>query len=336
MKISHVTYKEFSGPKVTGSVPYTHSRTAAHWERAFNVTTGVESGFGAGFGSVNCYDGCGVTAGLHQAILTYPKALANENWMAEDDQGSLVQLLRLFEFLPSFSEFEKLKYEFKLQGWYIAPDNKIRYSIGKAVQIGNKLVRVNPGDVVFGADLRNTITPIAGKVPNSGPLWAQACQWATLFHNVFSNPVTFPVQIKFGIDHSIHLAKTMKLNNGLSISQFVYGSSDAQEPFQDVPELDLAMMLFWCNGINAPAIAKKCLQQAVDQSKFIGYAKGNKKEFGKVLLRILGTTKYGRWDNDIPGGRYQRTRDIMMRLACPLWKPEYFAALGVMPKDFRE
>lgn len=333
MKISHVTYRSYSGPKISGAVKYIPSPTATHWERVFNVTTAVESGSG-GYGAIVGYDGTGITAGLHQAILVYPKELANEDYESSQDQGSLVQLLRLFEFIPNFPERDKLWYEFKLNGWYVAPDNKIRYTIGKAVKVRNKLISVSPGDVVFGAELRNTITGFEGKVPKTGPLWDNACKWATLFHKVFVNPVTFPIQIKFGMDHSKHSSMSMRLKNGLSVSQFIYGSSDSQEPFIDCPELDIAMTVFWSHSVNAPAIAKKCLQKAVDQTKFQGYKVGNKKDFGKVLLKILGTTQYGRWDDDVVGGRYQRTRDIMMKTSCSLWEPKHFAALGVMPRKF--
>jgi hypothetical protein len=335
MKIVHASYKDFSGPRVLGVTKYNPSATASHWERAFAVTSIVESG--GYFGALALFDGTSCTGGLHQTILTYPKELASEDFRAEDDQGDLPKLLKLFEYLPNFSQYAQLTYEFKKQGWYVAQDAKIRYTIGKPTIINDKTVTVKPGDIVFGQELRNTITPLNGKVPSSGKYWLESCRWATLFHNVFAHPSTFPIQVKFGIDHSINSSRRIKLSNGLSVSQFIYGSTDSSEPFYDCPELDLAMMLFWCNSVNAPGHATKILNQTVKQIGFTGYKVGNKKDFGKVLIRNLGTSNFGRWSYTDATGRYQRTRNAIMELAktCPLWKDEHFAILGVLPKQFR-
>lgn len=335
MKIVHASYKTFSGPRVLGATKYNPSANAAHWERAFAVTSVVESG--GYFGALACFDGTSCTGGLHQTILTYPKELSDEDWRAEDDQGDLPKLLKLFEYLPNFTQYAQLVFEMKKQGWYISQDAKIRYTVSKAVNIKGKLIAVKPGDIVFGQELRNVLTPDEGVVPAFGPKWEQAKKWATLFHNVFNHPVTFPIQIKFGIDHSIDTARKVKLASGLSISQVIYGSVDTAEPFQDCPELDLAMMLYWCNSVNAPGHAKKILEQTIKQTKFTDYKVGNKKEFGKALARNLGTSNFGRWSYTDVSGRYQRTRNAIMELAktCPLWKDEHFAILGVLPKQFR-
>ena len=68
--IIHMSYKEYSGPRITGVADYS-LRSNTHLERIFWVTSYVEAG--AKFGGVNMYDGCGATAGLHQSILVYPK-----------------------------------------------------------------------------------------------------------------------------------------------------------------------------------------------------------------------------------------------------------------------
>jgi hypothetical protein len=52
-----------------------------------------------------------------------------------------------------------------------------------------------------------------------------------------------------------------------------------------------------------------------------------------VLIKKLAITKYGRWDDDIPNGRYQRTRNF----AAKIWPSELFVGnKAIMPKDFKD
>jgi hypothetical protein len=50
------------------------------------------------------------------------------------------------------------------------------------------------------------------------------------------------------------------------------------------------------------------------------------------LIRALGTSSYGRWSDDIPNGRYQRTRDAARK--SDHWDLDLFdGSNALMPKD---
>jgi hypothetical protein len=55
-------------------------------------------------------------------------------------------------------------------------------------------------------------------------------------------------------------------------------------------------------------------------------------EFARELILGLGNTKFGRWDDDIRHGRYQRTRRVAKESG--LWPEELFVgADAIMPAD---
>lgn len=98
------------------------------------------------------------------------------------------------------------------------------------------------------------------------------------------------------------------------------------------PEFDLAMAMFWSNTVNAPGAALRKLCQAADMlgREYGDFSEERQVKFAKRLVNKLGNTTFGRWDDDIPGGRYQRTR----RAATKVYPRRLFVGpQAIMPKD---
>lgn len=316
-----MSYKEYSGPRITGVADYS-LRSNAHLERIFWVTSYVEAG--AKFGGVNMYDGCGATAGLHQSILVYPKEVAMEDFAAEDDQGSLGAMIAG---MPDCHDKEVLQWAFAKEGWDLRGDGKLYYTKDRQVRLGSKLVSAKAGQQVYGAELRNTMTPTAGKVPAVGDNWKTACYWATLLHNLFKNPATYEYQVKCGLGYIEKDSRRLKIGTN-SILDVVYGGS-MSTPLS--PELDLAMTLFFGHAVNSPATALKCLNLAA------AGAKKDPKLLAPSLARILGTTSFGRWSASLGKvSRWNRTRAAMLKLneSTKFWDLKLFDYGGIIPPKF--
>ncbi len=329
MEPKHVSYGNYSGPLIKGTFSYKPSANPGHLDRAFYITCMVETN--AIVGSVQAYDGCSITCGLHQAILTYPKELANEDHKPEDDVGPLAELLVHLSHVQPFPELDALAKAFADEGWSLGHDSLFRYTRPKTFPLNGKQVSVKVGDVVYGAEIRNTITPIGGKVPNKGKYWEQSCKWAKLFHAVFAHPRSVQTQVNFGIEHMAKVCKNQKVT-GKPLSLVLYGKG-GQEPFSGCPELDLAMTVYHSHSVNAPAIALQKLNQAIDQTKFPGVLSSSLDQqlsLAKTFLRLIGTSTYGKWNHMEPNGRWQRTRTICLN--TKYWDPKLFST--IMPGHF--
>jgi hypothetical protein len=312
--IRHVVYKAFAGPKISGTVPFSVTENS-HWQRILRVAAYVETG--GAFGAVNAYDGCGCSAGLVQNILVYPKELADEDFHAENDQGSLGSLIYA---MPDCPEKEALLWALAAEDWEFKQDGKFYYIKDKTVKLGLKTINAKKGAAVYGADLRNTFTPIAGKVPAIGDNWSRACYWITLVHNLFKNPVTFAKQAELGIEHLQSYATRLKAA-GQPIKGLIYQDNLDK---QLSPELDMAMTLFFSHAVNSPATAQKCLVSAVSLAGGKGEA-----ALAKSIVNIMRASTFGRWNSLDAGGRYQRTRNAMLELNMKLkcWDSSLFTTI---------
>lgn len=318
------SWKRYSGPSVAGTVEMqVPDEYDSHWERVLYVTALVESG--GRFGAVTMYDGTGVTADLIQKILVYPRDL--------EAQGPLGKTLRRIvqarpsiecglpaagmgiATLPASAEVRPLRSllgAFEAEGWMLSDDGVIRFR--------------DNGVAVSGARLREALTPTGGAVPKSGPLWEASKRWATLFHELFAEPWTFSVQVEYGIEHFVKAAERIKHSKlgGKTIGDLCYNRRPhAPNPYMD-EVVDLAMAMYWANSVNGPSPALNWLSKALKK------AKPDTPAFAKTLIRMLGNSTYGRWDDDIPGGRYQRTRSAAMKVYP---KRLFVGKDAVMPKD---
>jgi len=310
-----IKFKDFAGVRIGGKVDIGSNNSPYHIDRAEWITAMVESS--GKFGTVISYDGTGITAGLHQCVAVLPRHL--------NTQGSLWRLLnRVRAVANETQEWQKLRAALAHEGWTLGRDGKLRKTSG--------------GKLVFGKEMRAVLTGDAdGKMPSSGPGRKAAEKWAELFHELFLHPSTFKVQRNYGLEHFMKRNDRVKLRwsksaPDLTIQEAVYGAKHFSTMTDDdiTPELDLAMALFWSNTVNAPGAALKRLCRAYDKHGSKGVIALEGAAFARHLITRLGNTSFGRWDDDIPGGRYQRTRKWAMKV----WPKHLFTTPNaVMPKD---
>ena len=339
---------------IKGTIPYVLSAdTSSHVKRAFWLTTKVETG--AKYGAIMMADGTAMTAGLDQHIAVYPKELAKEDYNAKNDQGSLWQLLRRLGTVDDSADVTAVggrRYgdclqviwdALKRNGYYLAQDGTLRYlGLGQSL-IDRRWVDRKPGDLVFGSDIREMFTPGGGQVPKKDSAWAKAAWWASAFHELFAHPLAHRAQVDFGIEHLVHRTRQRRswkygTSRLASVQDIAYRvditatrtGPDMAGPEYMGPEYDLAMCMYHSHSVNAPAIANRCLDRALKTCGIV--SPPVRPIFAKQLIKLLGTSSYGRWDDDIKFGRYQRTRSAARMSG--LWPRSLFDGPdAIMPKD---
>jgi len=320
------SYGSYAGPSIIGSEEFDGSGAQEHWDRVLWLTSMVESG--GRFGSITMYDGTAVTAGLHQAVAVYPRALRYEDWNATDDQGSFWQLLRRLEMIPDFPTLQDLWTALAAKNWYLATDSTLRYLADATVKVKNRSKKVKAGDIVYGAEIREEFTPNAGKVPARGKAWEQSKAWALLFHAVFADPKSFKAQVSFGREHFEKVCRHRTLTvsgERKTVEDWVYGGQ--LEGFRAATDqLDLALAVWWSHSVNAPAEAYKIMKRALRSTT----PDADPDKFSRLLLRYLAASKHGRWHFTEKSGRWQRTRST----AKKVWDSHLFNPGGAMPYRF--
>jgi hypothetical protein len=322
--MERITFGKFAGLKINGKIdmPEPEDFDISHLSRASWLTAQVESG--GKFGTVMNYDGTGMTAGIHQAIAVYPRALDDNN--KENDQGPLWELIsdlkaHWLTHLEApitdcpWNEFEDWLFR---MGIYI--EKSTAYPVGFTFKLrGKTLRRLLSGDE-------------EGVLPKMGASRIGAESVIKMFHKLFSSEWTFETQLKYGTDNfqkdsfkKLRFCTKGALSNE-TLKTVVY--SDMKEIAGMSHALDLAMSVYWSNSVNAPGYALKILCKVIDSAYRPGFQNGD--VFPRKLIQAIGTAQYGRWDDDIPGGRYQRTRDAAMKK----WPKELFVGPNaIMPKD---
>lgn len=272
--VNYGTIGSFSGPIIKGTIDaFSKIPTMedAHIDRAFWLTTMVESGGKAG--AIMAADGTGMTASLEQLVAVYPRQM--------DEQGSLFGIL---QYLTSIIDITTLL-PFNDVGWKLV----------------HGILCTSNGKPVTPKKIRDTFTPIEGHVPVSGPRWEQSKKWALAFHRLFTQPETIPLQIDYGIEQFITFAnKNNPRLNKASVNLLAYNRKIAEpNPFENVTINDLAMSVWWSYKVNGPTPALDALFSAYKQ-----HSEFNDPDFGARLIFILRTNSYGRWATN----RYDRTR----------------------------
>lgn len=342
-KVVWKKYRSFSGPVVKGLVemdaPSPGDRTS-HVARAFDLTGRVETG--ARHGAIMMADGTAVTAGLDQHIAVYPRALAHEDYNAKNDQGGLFKLLRRMETVDGGTIYQsQLQQVWSIFGGlldaYVSQDGWLRYLDDATVVVGKKRIQVKAGDMVHGALIRDRLTPVGGKVPKSGEGWEIAKHVAVVVSQFMANSDGFKAQIEFGREHLVKRTKRRKINVGTKgdksfrdLEELAYRGDVTACSLEDMDEsLDLALCVYQSHSVNAPAIANKALARACARRDRRGASDG---DFARHLISLLGNSTWGRWDDDIKFGRYQRTRSAALKSG--LWSRSLFVgASAIMPKD---
>jgi hypothetical protein len=111
----------------------------------------------------------------------------------------------------------------------------------------------------------------------------------------------------------------------VTIEDLVYdGECLNPDVFDECPWTDLAMSTFWSHSVNGPAPSLTRLARALKT-----YPDVRDPKFARKLLRQLANARYGRWVDDLPSGRWKRTRDEAMKV----WPEELFKGPdAVMPR----
>lgn len=272
--VRHGSINNFSGPIIKGTTDaFSKTPTMAdtHLDRAFWLTTMVESGGKAG--SIMAADGTGMTASMEQLVAVLPRHM--------DEQGSLFGMLQELSKTIDITRF----LPFNEVGW----------------KLMNSVLCATDGKPVPPRVIRETFTPNSGRVPAKGPQWEQSKKWALAFHRLFAQPETIKLQIDYGIAQFVKFANTRNPRLGKrSVNELVYGGNlTAQDPFDGATVNDLAMSMWWCYKVNGPAPALDRLASTNKQ-----HPNFKDPEFGRRLIFMLRTSQYGKWSSN----RYDRTR----------------------------
>lgn len=331
-RILHRTINRYSGPVIFGQetvAPPGLPISELHLERAYWLTGQVETG--NRMGSVMMADGTGFTIGRDQHIAVYPRELAREDFRAEDDQGGAWELLADIEKAPG-APVAPLWEAFAKEGWYVAPDGSLRWLEDGHGWVAGRRVPHSAGDLVHGAAIRDTITPVKGVVAKGGDHWETSRRWAMLLHELTADESTWATQSAFGLKHLSRRIETRKLHlhkhrRSATLRQVVYGlkTVNAIESRELGDELDLALCVFHSYTVNAPAIAFRLLSRALSSTGWnpTGLRSATAVSFARDLLLRLKTKEYGRWDQ-----RWKRTRMAAKKVGW--WPQELFSRGAVM------
>jgi len=280
-------FGEYSGCKIDGVAAVPKPTTMLHMERAYYLTAMIEA---PTYGAVQSYDGAAMSGGPLHNIAVYPKGMT---------QGSVFQLLRAIEVgAPRSDALHQLWSMYTQLDWVVTQDGLLRST--------------KTGQPVDGTLIRDTFTPIAGKVPQTGPQWDAASRWAVAHHNVFADPLTYAAQKDFAIGWLLSSQRALESTfyQGADPKQIDVGAKGLSM------QEDLAMAVYHCYSVNGPAPARDDLIAALKVSHR-GYP------FANALIQQLSATAFGNWEN-----RYTRTRNAAMNSG--LWPKELFAGAGAL------
>lgn len=260
-----------------------------HIRRALWLSAKVENN--ATFGTVQSYDGCGMSGGLEHQVAVYPRNLSS--------QGTIFKTINTFP-APTL---QRLTRELTGIGWEINPNTGM-------------LVNKTTGKMITGEEIRDEFTPVSGVVPASGPFFERGKIWIEIFAELFSDPRTFEAQI---------LAGEQRIGSFDALERNVYGTrlsagSNIPKNLKCTVDVnndeDLALCVYHCFKVNAPAVARTCLKAT---------APYNDNLWPQRLINTLAIKQYGNWDT-----RYKKTRSIAMNSG--LWPQELFGQGGIMPE----
>lgn len=285
--VRFVSYKGNKGFVVRGGPEVQPPRQDSHMGRSFYLVSRLEA---ANWGTVQSYDGAGMSAGPIHVIAYLP---------GSGQQGSLWRMLRKVFDASSAPAVAALHRKLGSVGWSIDERGVVRDSSGNAV----------PGSAI-----REELSAADGRVPESGPVHDRAKQWGLLFHAAFADPSSYPAQYEGTVDwllgnFDVEADAYRRYVPGLTgsdadVKRWVRGATMAQVG----PYLDLAMSIYHAFSANAPGKAKRVLQDVLARNLSV-------REFAKELPRALETCGYSKWDL-----RGRKTKAAVARVG--LWPEE--------------
>lgn len=260
MRVVRRTYKDYAGIVVYDKeqpVVAEDFDVNLHMHRATFLAAALEGPY---WGTVQSYDGAGMSAGVFHWIGRYRNG----------SQGPLFKLLRRIEL--EGDSVEPLWSMFRDEGWYVASDGRLR--------------SLKTGHVITGNAFRNVVAPPHGKVPVRGPDRKRAEEWARQFHSLFANR-NRQAQVGFAVDYLVRGQQSVEIE---AYRRELGHDIETPEPLpsDELDEaFDLAMCVYHSHSVNAPGPAVSCLRRAL---------KAKDPRFSRVLVRALATKKYGAWD----------------------------------------
>lgn len=300
-KINAASWKEYRGFRVVGTQhvhdpQFSEYFPRTHIKKAVLVLAQIEAPF---WGTVQNYDGVGMSAGLIHNIAAYRNGT----------QGSLWSLLRDMEIaITTNTPGQELWAELKAAGHFVSQDGKLR--------------RWNTGALVPGKEIVTLLSGPNGRWTNAAEQ-ARSRKWALLFAKAFADPIGFQAQINSAIRWLLHGQADLELMAyerflGRKIKRaedVVFSTLDANEKEMAA---SVAMILYHCHSVNAPGMAANVLRRVLNTAK----------PTPQALITAMGRTNYGKWrDTKDNNNRYDKTRLAMERLG--FWDLQFLRS--VMP-----
>jgi len=288
----------WSGPHIAGLAPFEAPLDpSSHAQRAVWLSSQLEA---PSWGSVQGYDGCGMSAGLLHNTAVLPNGGA-------PIQGRLWSLVHAMHKHPSAANargIEALVARVAACGWAIGQH-------GALVATGT----LKP---ITAQRILRELTPPDGAVPERGRAWKRAAEWAAAFHEAFAEDATFPAQVAHAADW---LAADRR---GEEHGVYALFAGDAVR-FGDLrasalpPEIDLAMCIYHAFSVHNPAHARQALALVLH-----GVDGGEPLKFARALVGALAN-KTPRWKTK----RYPRTRLALSKPAArSLWPSALIARVA--------
>lgn len=271
-KASFVTFKNHAGWMVRGTtimVPPTPPNI--HMQVVAYITAQIETG--GKFGTVQSYDGAGMSAGLLHNVAVLPASM---------EQGDLWALLAAIR--KSGASLNGFGVHAAKKGWVLSDDGVLSHE----------------GKKVSGEDIR--LAFVGSKDGNGPETYTEGKVWAEEFADLFSSPATFAAQVAYAV-RWLTTGKSALENQ--AYDRFAAGHAQLGLVLRSAMpvEFDLAMCVYHSFSVNAPSPAATILTKALDASTDV-------KVFAKDLITRFGKSDFARWhdDPDDKGSRYDATR----------------------------
>lgn len=267
--VRYVRYNNKRGFVVRGGPEVQPSGADSHMARSFYLVSQLEA---ANWGTVQNYDGAGMSAGPIHVVAVLPSSMS---------QGALWKMLRNIFDASSAVPVQLLHRKLASLGWEIDERGVLRDSSGNAVP---------------GAALREELSGPNGVVPESGPVHDRAKNWALLFHGTFTDPSSYPAQYESAVDwltgnFDAEADAYRKYVPGLTGSDADVKRWVRNATMQQVgPYLDLAMAAYHAFSVRAPSPVRNALNRVLAQNI------GNVRDFAKTLTRELERLPLDKWD----------------------------------------
>jgi hypothetical protein len=288
-----------SGPLIAGVSRFEQPlRPALHAERAVWLSAQLEA---PSWGSVQGYDGCGMSAGLLHNTAVLP---GGGKGPTQGKLWSLLAAMHKHQSSASAPALAALLQRVAASEWSIA--------------VHGGLVAAGTLKPIGAVSILRELTPPDGAVPKAGAGWKRASEWAALFHAAFAEAATYPAQVAYAAEW---LSADKRGEEHRMYALFAPSAPAFSAIASDTlpPEIDLAMCIYHAFSVHNPAHARAALVSVLDRVDGADSMK-----VAKALVRALAN-QTPRWKQK----RYPRTRKALQTSAArALWPRAVIAAVA--------